>query len=996
MATVYETVTFTISGPNSSQTKSVQVAVDEATGVGSATFQYTGSVAGTDKITAGMDSVNGTDYASNLAEVDWQATNGAIACAGMTATVYSGGKIYTGDLATKQEGPYSGNSIVFNQRTNGSPISGFVSSDGNSGAYKLVPPVWLQQNASGVWTSNITFTTVNSGNNESQNTLIQGYIVVPKAGTYTFIVEADDSWICWMYKSLGGAIPVRQSGSYQQPLGASATPQHAGAIFMGCRLTAAIPFQNEECFAVNFPQPGVYPIECGWGDTSSQEYFQLTWTTQAIDTFTLISNSGGTYGYGIPYSGGDQDNGSDILPVSSLFTTAPPTSVSGVNLALTPSGGATNLLIQGQSITLTLAITGIKYQTKPYIPVLEGIPGEVFIYNNSTAFVLPGFPQNGNSPPTVEAPDLTTVAAQAFTLAGADNNSWQGRFGVVPIGSPPTGIGLSFNGSGAPSGVVSTQLEITFDDVAWCDATGTKLDLYSSTSQGGGKTTAIQVNYLVSPVVAALSQTSIAADGASHTLTFTLVKPLPPLQSGTTFTVSFSGGSAIPSSVGNVTLITDATTGFVTGFSVPIVSPALTNNGTGRVWIGATASALTYLNGSTFTTGAVTYLYGTQSIDIGAGGVLTYYLGPHFTAANGFAVGTKITLLDGAGAGVYTISNVNSANEITVTPAPAGVGGASTYVIGAQVPLNITWTKSAYPPPTFYAWAGPTTTTAVSTATSTALQITATVYSRANNISTCQFYKVNNKSQVRTAIGSLISPTNPRTLTIGGSLAYLADFVLNTTFASLDTYLVITDSGTTNDGGDTLGFISKDTDGQTCTYWDTAIYGINYIDATVGTGGCPAVEMFIDETHQVCDAVVGTGLECLPGNGDCTLLLGLPRPEVGQVQTVDFSTEVCHHLVAENGAEVIVSCSTPVPTLESICTYAEDASQDILTFASDIVAGMHVITDVGNGPEWSVLTEATCVGTRRVARLYCGGRNFAAGVRPGKYIYTHNLLVVTK
>jgi hypothetical protein len=65
-------------------------------------------------------------------------------------------------------------------------------------------------------------------------------------------------------------------------------------------------------------------------------------------------------------------------------------------------------------------------------------------------------------------------------------------------------------------------------------------------------------------------------------------------------------------------------------------------------------------------------------------------------------------------------------------------------------------------------------------------------------------------------------------------------------------------------------------------------------------------------------------------------------------------------------------------------------------FAGELRAGLHVIADVGSGPEWFMLTEASAVGMRRVARLYCGGRNFAAGAERGKYIYTHNALVVVK
>jgi hypothetical protein len=161
-----------------------------------------------------------------------------------------------------------------------------------------------------------------------------------------------------------------------------------------------------------------------------------------------------------------------------------------------------------------------------------------------------------------------------------------------------------------------------------------------------------------------------------------------------------------------------------------------------------------------------------------------------------------------------------------------------------------------------------------------------------------------------------------------------------------------------------------------------------------GGGGCPAVEMFLDGTHRVCDAILGFAVNTLVGEAE-DYVDGLPLTEDAEIIHMDYSTQPCYHLIAENSAEIIVSDSTPVPTREAIIIIAQGASIDeIPVYANQVRAGMHVITDVGNGLEWSMLTETVAIGMRRVCRLHCGGRNFAAGRQPGKYIYTHNLLYV--
>jgi hypothetical protein len=136
------------------------------------------------------------------------------------------------------------------------------------------------------------------------------------------------------------------------------------------------------------------------------------------------------------------------------------------------------------------------------------------------------------------------------------------------------------------------------------------------------------------------------------------------------------------------------------------------------------------------------------------------------------------------------------------------------------------------------------------------------------------------------------------------------------------------------------------------------------------------------------------GMELITLVGETQNLLGTGT-EKRQIEWHSFSVEICYRLVAENGAEIVVSGSTPVLTREALEALESGIpAGELPALASQIRAGMHVITDIGDGLEWSRLSETALEGMRQVARLYCGGRNFAAGMSPGKYIFTHNFAFV--
>ena len=275
---------------------------------------------------------------------------------------------------------------------------------------------------------------------------------------------------------------------------------------------------------------------------------------------------------------------------------------------------------------------------------------------------------------------------------------------------------------------------------------------------------------------------------------------------------------------------------------------------------------------------------------------------------------------------------------------------------------------------------------------STPQTITGTVYTFDNSPLTMTFLSKTVSGGVTTTLGAG-TLSNSYTGTVGGKTAYYKVFTLTHTFPTL--------TGPSETIGQiNVGFTAADTvSGLNVTYYSTTVYQESVtITGGGGGGGCPAVEMYLDEWHQVFDVFEGMGVETLAGETSDYVGGITPKTETRQVQWFDFDTQVCYRLKAANGCEVIVSGSTPVPTLEAIEAHAK-GEQIEAGFANEVREGMHVIAEIdldeeGDRIEWSPLVEVECLGMRRVARVYCGGRNFAAGTKPGRYIYTHNLMPI--
>jgi hypothetical protein len=902
-----ETVTVTIQpGSANPQTKQVVINVDPNTGAGSGSISFSGINGGLDSIKA-TATIAGTSYSSNLAEVGWQGTNGAMSLINNVAiekhASQGGHSNWNGTTSGALIQLANKNSIIVNQPINNFPIAGIVSDDGLSGQFRHHPPMLddVKSDGTALTTNGSALGWGQPFDGGDHTTLFIGEVVIASPGVYTFYVLADDSWALYMpnVTRVGGTFVINGGNANMptdangvRPTGLNAAAANglnpgAGAWpAMGMRNNAANSIQATDFVWINFPAAGIYPFMFSWvNDGDATAYFQPTWQQGQGAVPTVTESAGGRFG-------------AVLKPVA--LQSPPPATVPAGNLQLGIQGG--NLLIAGQSVTLTVSVNGIHYVTKPYIPILEGQTGKIYIYNDPSNPVFTFQTYNG------QPVDPTAAAAAAFGLSG-DNGSWQGRLSIKWVPSD-SAFELTYNGNTFDAHVATTQLQITTDDIAWYNSVTKTFDTFVPGLSGGGNFAQIEIDYMVKPVVSSVSPLTVTADGAQHQFTVSFDRPFSPQQQGANNTgnaintpvFTFPGGT-----VGTPTPILDSQ-GWLTGYTVPITVPTSSSNSS--VALGMTLSGtLTRLVGDTFTTGSVTY--------VPTGTIATIQLtGVAFTAP--------------------------TVTTITVSP-----------TTGAA--------------PSFTVIDGDTET------------LTATVTSPFNNNITCTFFAQNHGTSSRINLGN---GTLTNTVLSGG--LYFKTFTLSSVTSSWFT---------TNDIGaqatDTVSNLSSN------VFFDSSTYTVFTPGGGGGGGGtgCPGLEMFVSEHLQVLDCKIGYTLACLSDD----MAHYMDGVEMRNIESLSTSTQPCIHFIAANGAAVVVSESTPIPTREILDQIADGAPiETIPALARDIRVGMYVITDVGNGLEWSCLTDVNHVGMRVVAKLSVGGRNFAAGVQPGKYIFTHNAFVVVK
>jgi hypothetical protein len=159
--------------------------------------------------------------------------------------------------------------------------------------------------------------------------------------------------------------------------------------------------------------------------------------------------------------------------------------------------------------------------------------------------------------------------------------------------------------------VLSTSLIVTADDVSWFNSANNSFDLFVPSGSTGGNTFNFEVDYMNMPAVAAVSPSTITANGGNNTLVISLNKAFSPQQQGafgTGNTVNCSCAIAGATLTGTPVPNLDSN-GWLTGWNVPFVAPISTTNQTLTVSL-MVSGTLTYLSGNAFTTGTVTYING--------------------------------------------------------------------------------------------------------------------------------------------------------------------------------------------------------------------------------------------------------------------------------------------------------------------------------------------------------------------------------------------------
>jgi hypothetical protein len=133
---------------------------------------------------------------------------------------------------------------------------------------------------------------------------------------------------------------------------------------------------------------------------------------------------------------------------------------------------------------------------------------------------------------------------------------------------------------------------------------------------------------------------------------------------------------------------------------------------------------------------------------------------------------------------------------------------------------------------------------------------------------------------------------------------------------------------------------------------------------------CPAADMFIRPELRAGEVKVRMLLEGVTDDQNSTRLW--------EVLTRSNHRKPCVRVIAENGAECEWRDITPFVQPDGSWIQAKD------------MLGHEILTDIGNGLEWTRCVALEDVGVKAIASISLGGHIYRAGKVPGKWMYAHN------
>jgi hypothetical protein len=134
-------------------------------------------------------------------------------------------------------------------------------------------------------------------------------------------------------------------------------------------------------------------------------------------------------------------------------------------------------------------------------------------------------------------------------------------------------------------------------------------------------------------------------------------------------------------------------------------------------------------------------------------------------------------------------------------------------------------------------------------------------------------------------------------------------------------------------------------------------------------GSCVAVDQWISQTKRAADVTAGDLVTCLCPDGY----------ELAAVEAAGHSPQPCVELVTVSGIRLVCSRSTPLTLRDgSTIEVGEGRNAEV------------AVLDRGEFRWEQIVSVNDIVGPREVAHIHVGGRTYAAGAVPDRFIFTHN------